>query len=218
MSKILEIIVSSGVSTGLLVVLGFILRNWFLERLKGSIKQEYAKDLEDHKDNLRKETDTELTRLSGNVSVEVEKAKLKMSFYSEKQFDLYNELWLSLCKLKNTMNELWAHVDDENLRVFQKQLLVTDDLLEQKSILIEPDHYDKLRKILNQFGSYRLGKKTLIDLREEQGEIRNFDTEDIRSQIHENGQHRQELLDYLPQMRDCLRSQICGQANTRGNQ
>ena len=218
MSKILEIIVSSGVSTGLLVVLGFILRNWFLERLKGSIKQEYAKDLEDHKDNLRKETDTELTRLSGNVSVEVEKAKLKMSFYSEKQFDLYNELWLSLCKLKNTMNELWAHVDVENLRVFQKQLLVTDDLLEQKSILIEPNHYDELRKILNQFGSYRLGKKTLIDLREEQGEIRNFDTEDIRSQIHENGQHRQELLDYLPQMRDCLRSQICGQANTRGNQ
>jgi len=213
MNEFWKAITTIATSTGISIVavLIFVSRNWFLERLKGSIKHEYAKGLEDHKNDLRKETEVELVRLSGNVSVGVEKAKLKMRFYSEKQFDLYNELWLSLCNLKNTMNKLWAHVDEENLRKFQGQLLETDDLLEKRAILIEPRHYQELRSILSEFMNFQLGKKTLLELQLEQGGLRDFNTEEARQLINRNRQHREALLNYLPQMRDCLRSQICGQ-------
>ena len=86
-------------SVVLLSAITFICKKWFIARITESIKHEYAKELENHKNDLRRETDTELTRLNGNVAVEVEKARLKLSFYSEKQFDLYNELWVNLCEL-----------------------------------------------------------------------------------------------------------------------
>jgi len=210
LKQIIPIVSSTGISV--VAVLIFVSRNWFLIRLKNSIKHEYTKNIEDHKNNLRKETDAELSRLNGKVSIEVEKAKLKMSFYSEKQFNLYNELWENLCELKVAMNELWAVINQENLIKFQEQLLKTDDLLEKRAILIEPHHYQKLRNILSEFGNYQLGKKSLYDLREEQGEIRNFNTLEIQTLIERNSLHRNALLNYLPKMLYCLRKQICGQS------
>jgi hypothetical protein len=215
MSKVSEIIISSGVSTGLLVALGFILKNWFLERLKGAIKQEYAKDLEDHKNNLRRETDLELTKLRGNVEVEVKKAELKFSLYSQKQFELYNDLWLRLCELRTSMNELWQEASNENLWDFQGKLLKAFDVLEQKAILIEEQHYDELHMILKSFANYHMGKKTLIDARREKEGM--IDSHTIEQLINHNMELRGRLLSYLGQMKNCLRSQICGQPNMRGN-
>ncbi|MDB5984765.1 MAG: hypothetical protein JWQ69_5780 [Pseudomonas sp.] len=74
---------SAPVSAILTTVLFFILRNWLLERLSGSIRNEYAKDLEEHKALLRKQTETELetykyTLKSGaDLDLEVRKATLK---------------------------------------------------------------------------------------------------------------------------------------------
>jgi hypothetical protein len=175
-----------------------------------SIKHEYDRDLQTHKDSLRKQTETQLMKLNGEIGLEIEKAKLKMSFYSEEQFKLYNELWVSLCQLKNKMEELWASANYENLMEFTQQLIDTSDKLEQKALLVEPAHYEKLRRILGQFGNYKLGKKTLIELRQEQNETRNVGPREIRRLINRNRQLRDELLEYLPQMRDSLRQQISG--------
>jgi hypothetical protein len=49
MSLLLEILGSAGIAAGMLGVLGFLSRHWFLERLKGGIKSEYDKALATHK-------------------------------------------------------------------------------------------------------------------------------------------------------------------------
>lgn len=197
-------------STVLLSAIAFMCKNWFITRITESIKHKYAKELENHKNNLRRETDTELTRLNGNVAVEVEKAKIKLSFYSEKQFELYNELWLNLCELKRSMNELWNEVTRDNLWDFQEKLIKTYNVLEQKALLIEPLHYDELRGILNEFGNYQMGKETLLKLRREQESGREFSEEQIEEMVIHNVNSRGKLLNYLEQMIDCLRSQISG--------
>ena len=197
-------------STVLLSAIAFMCKKWFIARITESIKHEYAKELESHRNNLRRETDTELTRLNGNVAVEVEKAKLKLSFYSEKQFELYNELWLNLCELRIAMNDLWNEVNSDNLWDFQEKLIKSYDMLEQKALLIEPRHYDELRGILNEFGNYQMGKDSLLKLRREQKRGREIPEEQVEQMVFHNMDSRGKLLNYLEQMRNCLRSQISG--------
>ena len=197
-------------SAGILLAIGFLCRNWFIARITHSIKHEYDKDLELHKDSLRKETDLELTKLRGSVEVEVEKAKLKFSLYSQKQFELYNDLWLRLCELRTSMNELWQDASSKNLWDFQEKLLKARDVLEQKAILIEQQHYDELCYILSEFGGYEVGKQALINLRRDKEQGRRFDKYQIEELINHNMETRGQLLKYLDQMRDCLRSQISG--------
>lgn len=47
-------------SAALLSGIVFLLRKWIIDRLTQSIKHEYDKDLENHKEQLRKETESEL--------------------------------------------------------------------------------------------------------------------------------------------------------------
>lgn len=197
-------------STVALFAIAFILKKWFIARITESIKHEYAKELESHKNTLRSQTDTEINRLNGNIAIEVEKAKLKLSFYSEKQFELYNELWLNLCDLKNTMNRLWDSIHEDDLWEFQRQLLKVDDMLERNGLLIEQQHYDELRMIINDFGNYRLGKETLREMRQEQGVSEKFGDTQVQNLVNNNRQLRQKLVEYLPHMKMCLRNQING--------
>ncbi|MBE3144762.1 MAG: hypothetical protein IMZ61_12705, partial [Planctomycetes bacterium] len=163
-----------------------------------------------HKEKLRKETDSELTKLRGSVEVEVEKVKLRFSLYSQKQFELYNDLWLKLCELRRAMDGLWREATTENLWNFQEKLLSARDVLEQRAILIEPHHYNELHHILNEFGYYQMGKLNLIEMRREKERGRIFEDELIGQLIIHNGQLKTKLQTYLDQMRDCLRSQISG--------
>lgn len=225
---LINILASSTASIGAILI--FVSRKWFIERLKGSISHEYncelelykdglrrktESELESHKNELRRQTETGLEQLKSAMSLEVEKAKLKLTFYSEKQFRIYNDLWLNLCELKIAMDDLWAVVNQDTLLTFQQQLLKTDDLLEKGALLVEQRHYQELKAILNDFGNYRLGKQSLYELRQEQDEVRSFNTEDIRRLTEENRQCRARLASYLPQMRECLRWQISGQSVSR---
>lgn len=198
-------------SAALLAAIGFIFRNWFVARITESIKHEYSKELESHKDNLRKHTDSELTKLHGEVNVEVEKAKLKFSFYSECQFKTYNELWLNLCELKSSMFELWTSASQDNLLNFRDKLVKASDVIERNSLLIEPDHYSQFQRILNEFDQFQLGKQTLMELRQEDISG-SFVNHDIRDWINHNLQTKTNLLNCIREMRDCLRNQICGQS------
>lgn len=194
----------------LIFMLACAARNWFLARLKNSIKYEYERDLKRLDDELRKKTDTELARVNATLSMEVEMAKLRMGPYSEKQFVLYNELWISLCDLKHSMELLWDHASEENVRDFANKLAQASRKLEQSALLVEPNHYQELNEILNQFGDYRLGKQTLIEVSQDRVIGNPIQNSEIRQLVSRNGVTRQHLRKYLPQMMDCLRSQIAG--------
>lgn len=195
-------------STGILLAVGFLLRNWFITRITKSVQHEYNKDLEKHKDQLRKETDSELTKLRGGIEIEVEKAKLKFNLYSQKQFELYNDLWLKLYDLKISMNNLWQKASKENLWEFQDKLFNAYEILDQKAILIEQDHYEKLKELLNEFANYHMGKNTLIEIRRQKPDW--VEDGHIERLIFHNMGIRDKLLESIEQMRNYLRNQISG--------
>lgn len=149
--------------------------------------------------------------------MEVEMAKLRMGPYSERQFVLYNELWRSLCDLKHSMELLWVHASEENVRDFADKLAQASDNLEQSALLVEPNHCQELNEILNQFGEYRLGKETLIEVRRDRVMGNPIHNPDIRRLIDENGETRRRLREYLPRMMDGLRNQIAGIKSASNN-
>jgi len=108
------------------------------------------------------------------------------------------------------MNRLWDSIHEDDLWEFQRQLLKVDDMLERNGLLIEQQHYDELRMIINDFGNYRLGKETLREMRQEQGVSETFGDTQVQILVNNNRQLRQKLVEYLPHMKMCLRNQING--------
>jgi hypothetical protein len=85
--------------------------------------------------------------------------------YSEYQFKLYNELWISLYELKSHAEDLWEHASAKNLTKFVKQLKETRKKIEQNFLLINEEHYQPLIQIITTFEKYKLGKVELINYR-----------------------------------------------------
>lgn len=82
-----ELLCSGAVSALLLAALAFIFKSWLLERLKGSIKFDYDRALENHKAQLQSQGDAELetlkATLKAKVDAEVESLKAVLKAQSE---------------------------------------------------------------------------------------------------------------------------------------
>lgn len=110
-----------------------------------AIKAFYQKELEDTKTNL-------------------EKAKSLYLRYSEKQFELYNDLWRVLLYTKTQADALWADAREEKIPAFSEQIRNTKNAINDNMLLIEEEHYDNLMKLINQFEQFQFGKMKLVDL------------------------------------------------------
>ncbi|WP_396193161.1 hypothetical protein [Flavobacterium sp.] len=89
--------------------------------------------------------------------------------YTDKQFELYSNLWSSLNDLKILGDDLWLEAEPRLLIKFSKQLKATKLEVEKASLFIEDDHYKQLTEILKSFAEYEIGKSRLIDIR--QGDV-----------------------------------------------
>ncbi|MGM0840272.1 MAG: hypothetical protein ACQEWE_06080 [Bacillota bacterium] len=77
------------------------------------IKDQYAKNLEEIKKTHQKEIENYKVNISNYTR------------YSDEQFKLYNDFWISLCDLKNSAHLLWENANSDNLWSFAKQLKET---------------------------------------------------------------------------------------------
>lgn len=191
---IIQILTPTFIVSILFSVLVFLSRNLILVRLKNAVKHDYDRQLREFENEL-------------NTRLEI--AKTKIGPYSERQFDLYNELWMSLCDLKYSMLQLWDQASEDKFNEFSKKLEKTTIKLEKSALIVEERHYVELISILNAFAEYEMGKRTLIDYRKEQS-IAPYDPQNTRQMIDDNRATKQKLLKYLPKMMSCLRRQING--------
>lgn len=187
-----------------------------LTRLKNAVKHDYEKQLKEFENGLNMRTQIELAKLNTRLSMELEVAKTKIGPYSEKQFDLYNELWTSLCELKYAMLQLWDRASEDKFREFSDKLEKTTLKLERSALVVEEHHYIELISILNDFAQYEMGKRTLIDYRN-QHTLAPYDAHLTQQMIEDNKTTKDRLLRYLPKMMNCLRSQISGQSASLQN-
>lgn len=85
--------------------------------------------------------------------------------YNSKQFELYNDLWSSLIDLKISADELWESATGKKLKDFSNKLHNAKISIEKSSLLIENNHYDELMQVIKKFEEFEIGKKKLINLR-----------------------------------------------------
>ena len=189
------------------IVIG--LAKWFRDRLANKLlekdKAKYQKELEGLKTKYQNELETKKT--------ELEKSKSMFLRYSEHQFNLYNELWKSLCDLKNIGEELWERAEIQKVKDFSKQLKTTKLTVEKSALLIEDNHFKDLIKILDNFGKFEFGKMTLISLRNRQAhELENngVNEGEVRRVIDQNRHTKQEFVSLVANLSIEFKRQIKG--------
>ena len=96
---------------------------------------------------------------------ELDRAKSQFLRYSEKQFDLYNSLWLVLVRTRELADGLWEDATPEKLPGFSEQIKQTRRAVTDNMLLIEKSHYDDLDKLLKEFEEFQFGKQKLIEIR-----------------------------------------------------
>jgi hypothetical protein len=209
MNSFTTILASTVTTTVLIGAFTWLARTWIKERLSQSIKHEYDLDLEKYKSDLSATNSVEIEKLKARIGTEYEIVKASMLRYSEKQFELYNDLWASLCDLEISVKNLWETADITNLRKLSQQVHDTRLKIRKSALLIEDGHYKELNCILSEFESFQFGKQLLIDLRTA-NRYNDYCTDDfyIRNVISDNEDKMNMLVQLLSDMMNCLKRQI----------
>ncbi|MFN9175530.1 MAG: hypothetical protein ACK58N_13770 [Synechocystis sp.] len=194
---------------GAVIVLGFssLLGKIFSERLLEAYKGKNQRQLE----QLKSEFLSDVERLKSELLLNLEISKR----FSEKQFYLYNELWSSLCDLKIAGNNLWESASKLNLIEFSEQLRKTEDQILRSSLLIDDQHYEILRRLLDKFSGFEFGKTRLRDLRSTRNGGRGTQNEDLTTQniertIQNNEAIKDEYSQLLMEIEGYFKNQIRG--------
>ena len=87
--------------------------------------------------------------------------------YSDKQFELYSNLWTAIYELKLHADDLWQDVSKPNLLKFSKKLHEAKRQVGINSIFFETEHYNELTELIKYFSEYEIGKERLMNLRQE---------------------------------------------------
>jgi hypothetical protein len=210
MKNVLEwlgaIVISVG-GTGAIVI---AMSKWFGDQLATKLlekdRSKYQKELEKIKTKYQSELEIKKT--------ELEKSKSLFLRYSEHQFNLYNDLWKSLCDLKHIGEELWEKAEPQLIKKFSKQLRETKLTVEKSALLIEDGHYKSLISIFAKFGNFEIGKSKLINLRNKTiQEMNEYGVRDyeIKNVIESNRQIKQEFIQLTEQLSSTFKAQIKGE-------
>lgn len=200
------IIISVGGTSAIVIAIS----KWFGDRLATKLlekdRSKYQRELEALKTKYQSELETKKS--------ELEKSKSLFLRYSEHQFNLYNDLWKSLCDLKHIGEELWEKAEPQLIKKFSKQLRETKLTVEKSALLIEDGHYKSLTTILDKFGSFEIGKLKLINLRNRTAhEMNEYGVRDfeIRRVIEDNGQTKLEFVQLTEELSSAFKTQIKGE-------
>ena len=150
-------IVSIGGSSVVIIALSKWFGNLLSTRLLDAYNNKHEKELEVIKTKYASELE--------NTKNELEKAKSQFLRYSEKQFELYNDLWKVLLYTKRQADLLWQKADPNQIPSFSEQIRLTRNAISDNLLLIEEEHYEKLIQLIEQFEQFQFGKLKLIDIR-----------------------------------------------------
>jgi hypothetical protein len=204
----LELIGALLTSIGGASVIIIALSKWFGDFLANTLFEKYRtvkeKELEGVKTYYQKELEQTKTNL--------EKAKSLYLRYSEKQFELYNDLWKVLLYTKNQADALWAEAKQEKIPAFSEQIRNTKNAINDNMLLIEEEHYDNLINLINQFEQFQFGKKRLVDMGLLTEENSQFDmSEEEFNQIIQSNKSTKDAYDkMIMKIGKSFRSQIRG--------
>jgi hypothetical protein len=195
-----SILVSIGGGAAILFGLSSWLGKIWAERILNSDRDRYSRQLE----MLKSDLSSDVEKLKSQLALKLEISKR----FSEKQFHLYNDLWSSLCDLRISGDNLWEHATKLNAKKFAEQLKKTEDQILLSSLLVENEHYQRLRELMDRFSKFEFGKTRLIDLRRRSTDQLNL--EDIERTIKNNRIVKEDYSRLLHEIETYFKDQIQG--------
>lgn len=179
--------------------------NFLSQKLLDGYKHRHENELEAIKGKYSKELES--------TKSELEKAKASFLRYSEKQFELYNDLWKVLLYTKNQADSLWENATPEKIPSFSEQIKLTKDAVSDNMLLIEEEHYTQLAILVSEFEGFQFGKATLAELRDlttDEIAQKNIIKADVLKTIEANRQVKQRYDDLIMKIGKSFRDQIKG--------
>lgn len=92
------------------------------------------------------------------------KSLAKYNLINESQFKAFSELWKALMNLKRKGEDLWNEANEKELLEFVKYIEEAHKSLQDNSLILDKKDYEDLKKLLDQFWYYKVGKMRLIDM------------------------------------------------------
>lgn len=172
----------------------FLGRVWSEKHLE-AMKKDFQKEIESHRNEL-------------DI---LKQARFR---YSDKQFELYNQFYHSLYKLKICGDILWEQANQRNINQFSSQLKKTINEIEMSYLFIEYEHYRELKTIIDEFSSFHVGKTSLISRRIHNETVDYYELERI---IRDNKNIKVRYEALLDNIREDLKRQIRGQSILESN-
>lgn len=202
---ITALVASIGGASVIIVALAKWFGDFLSHRLLDSYNNRHEKELEELKGKYANELE--------ETKSELEKAKLQFVRYSEKQFELYNDLWKVLLYTKQQADMLWQRVDPSQIPAFSEQIRLTRRAIDDNLLLIEDEHYNKLIQLIGQFEQFQFGKQKLIDIRtqmESGDDIQLITRDEAQSTIRKNKKTKDKYDELIMDIGKSFRNQIKG--------
>jgi hypothetical protein len=204
----LELIGALVTSIGGASVIIIAMSKWFGDFLAKTLFEKYKNIKEKELEGIKVSYQTELEKTKTNL----EKAKSLYLRYTEKQFELYNDLWKVLLYTKNQADALWAEVRQEKIPAFSEQIRNTRNAINDNMLLIEEEHYNNLIKLINQFEQFQFGKTKLVDMSSRVDNDSQFDIseEEVNQVIQSNKSTKDAYDKTIMKIGKSFRAQIRG--------
>jgi hypothetical protein len=103
---------------------------------------------------------------------------------------------------------LWEEANSINARRFAQQLQKTRDMVQKRSLLIEDQHYEALKRLMQEFGDFDLGKARLLELRRSQFPLQDVPDQDVQRVIHQNSLKKEAYSRLLTELESSLKRQL----------
>lgn len=176
--------------------------DWISKRTLDSYNNQHAKELEELK--------AKYSEALVKTNHELEKAERRFFLYSQSQFELYNSLWMQLVNTRSMADKLWNDADPQRLPSFADQIGQTKYVIEMNMLLIEPDHYNQLIQLMDEFENFKVGKQKLIELRKSSVDDLLANIQDVSRMISVNRECKERYDDLVSLIGDSFRKQIHG--------
>lgn len=196
---------SVGGATVVIVGLSKWFGDFLAKRLLDNYNNKHKEELEGLKGKYQKELE--------ETKSDLERAKSLFLRYSEKQFELYNDLWSVLLYTKNQADSLWESASPEKIPAFSEQIRLAQNAIDDNLLLIEEDHYDQLKVLIGKFEQFQFGKTKLIEIRDKSEEeiqalgLTNSQTKDT---IYQNRELKEEYDKIIMKIGRSFRDQLKG--------
>ncbi len=153
--------ITGGVVTGVGIIIFALFK--FLGTIQiNRINNNEIHDLTTKLEQSRHEMAKSLTKIENDLRAQSDKQNIAFNMYFGGQFNKYNELWVSIVELQESVDLLWEGVDEIRLASFVNAINTSKKKLKLARPYLDPNDYRLVEEFFGKIDNYKEGKQTVL--------------------------------------------------------